>query len=109
MAQGAEDVRLGGHIQGRGGLIEHDQPGPQDKGQGQHHPLLLAAGQLMGKAPQELAIRRQAHILEGVADPLLPPVAVQVRWMHRQGFLQQVGNAQRRVCLLYTSPSPRDS
>ena len=90
-------MRLGGHIQGGGRLIENDQPWPQDKCQGQHHPLLLTTGKLMGKAPQEVRIGRQADIAQGVENTLLLRHAVQAHLMHRQGFAQQPANAQRRV------------
>ncbi|MNG98401.1 hypothetical protein D3C79_575430 [compost metagenome] len=85
-AQGLQDVRLGADVQGRGRFVEHDQAWPQDERQGEHHPLLLAAGQLMGEAPQEFRVAGQADVDQGLLQALLLRIFLQLRFMGVQGF-----------------------
>jgi hypothetical protein len=47
---GGQHLNLGGHVQGRGGLVENDDIGLAAHGHGHHGPLQLSAGHLMGKA-----------------------------------------------------------
>ena len=46
-AHHAEDAGLGPHVQGAGGLVEHQHPGLHAERAGDRDPLALAAGQLM--------------------------------------------------------------
>lgn len=96
-AQGLQDVRLGADVEGGGGFVEHDQARAQHEGQGQHHPLLLAAGQLMGEAPEKLAIAGQADVHQGLLQAVGLGRAGKLRLVGQQGFAQQVADAQRRV------------
>ena len=63
-----QDLGLDGHVQGRHGLVGHDQLGVHDQRRADAHPLPLSAGQLMGQPVP--ALRVQAHQLHG---PLHPP------------------------------------
>ena len=62
-----QNLRLDGHIQGRHGLIGHDELGVHDQGCPDAHPLPLSAGQLMGQPVP--ALRVQAHQLHGALHP----------------------------------------
>ena len=49
-----EEAVGGPAVQGPGGLVGQDDPGLGDEGPGHRHPLLLAAGDLVGELPQQL-------------------------------------------------------
>jgi hypothetical protein len=65
--QEIQDLGLGGDVQGGGGLVRQDQPGAQGHGDGDGHPLALAAGEFMRIAAEGNLLRRQAHPAEGLA------------------------------------------
>ncbi len=49
-----QDLDLGGHVQGCGRFVEHDDVRLAGHGHGHHGPLQLAAGELVGVAPANL-------------------------------------------------------
>lgn len=55
------DLLLGGHVQGGGGLIRQQHPGPQQHSRRNAHPLLHPAGQLKGIAIQDTGAVLQAQ------------------------------------------------
>jgi hypothetical protein len=77
VAQQVEDLRLHHHVEGRGRLVGHDQPGAAGQRHRDHHPLLLAAGQLVRVAPRPVGA--QPDLLEELRDPPLHGVLAQRR------------------------------
>ena len=71
LANGLEHVRLRGHVQRRGRLVEDDHLGPAGERHGDRHALLLAAGELMRVAAQEVAVAGQQHLGEHLRAPRL--------------------------------------
>ncbi len=61
-----EDLSLDGHIQSRGRLIGDQQPRLVDQSHGDHHPLTLAPGQLVGEGEQLLLRIAQSHPLQPI-------------------------------------------
>ena len=59
--QQLEDLRLHRHIQGRGRLVRDDQFRLHHQGHGDHHPLTLAAGQLVRIKTHPFRRVRQPH------------------------------------------------
>src|SRR5699024_19579 len=49
--QKIQDLRLDGHVQGGGGLVGDDEAGVTGQGDGDHHSLAHAAGELVGVHP----------------------------------------------------------
>ena len=71
LGQVAHDVEHVAHqlgVEGRGGLVEEHELGVHGQGPGDGHPLLLAAGELVGVVVDLVG---QAHPLEELAGPLL--------------------------------------
>ena len=64
-----EDLGLDGDVEGRDGLVGHDQLGIEGEGPGQADALALAAGELVGVAVDRGAA--QPHLVEQRADLLL--------------------------------------
>ena len=97
VADGIEDVRLGGDVEPGGGFVEHDDPRPAGEGDGQPDPLLLSAGKLMRIVVKEapgVGERHFAHHLRDACPALLAVLAVVVRI---QDLAQLGADAQCRV------------
>ena len=62
VADRVQHVRLRGHVQGGGGLVEHDDLGPVGERHGDGDALLLAAGELVRVPAEELLVRGQQHL-----------------------------------------------
>ena len=90
-AKQVEDAGLHGDVQGGGGLVGDQQPGPVGDGHGDQHALRLAAGDLVRIGPHALQGLVDAHQLQqlggAVARLAGPHVAVQ-----QQGFGHLVAN-----------------
>src|SRR5262245_14982830 len=67
IGQEVEDHGLHGDVEGGRRLIEHEEARRERDGPGDAHALLLAPGELMGKAPEQLA--RQPTQLRQFLDP----------------------------------------
>jgi len=67
---GAQHVRLGRHVETRRGLVEDDQRGPARERHGDGDALLLAAGELVRVAAQELPVAGQQHLGHHLPDAL---------------------------------------
>ena len=68
-----EHLRLHHHVERRGRLVGHDQLGVAGQRHRDHHPLLLAAGELVGVAAGAVGV--EADLLEQLADPRGAPLA----------------------------------
>ena len=71
VADRVEDVRLGGHVESRGRLVQDDHLGPVGERHGDRHALLLAARELMRVAAQEVAVGGQEHLGHHLGEALL--------------------------------------
>jgi hypothetical protein len=71
-----------------GGFVGQQQGGAVDDRPGDGHPLLLAAGELVGFVVQPLA---QPHLLQGCHGPLAPLPMGHPRIHHRQHHVLQGG------------------
>jgi hypothetical protein len=70
MFSAADDLRLDGHIQRRGGFVGHDQLGLGRQRQGNHHALAHAARELVRVVVDALLGRRNAGVLQQVDGAL---------------------------------------
>ena len=68
-AHGVQDAALGGDVQVRRRLVEHDQPRPAGERHGQGHPLLLASGELVRVGGQNRGGVLQAGLDEHLGEP----------------------------------------
>ena len=74
--QHVEHLRLHHHVQRGGRLVGDDQPRPAGQRHRDHHPLLLAAGDLVRVRARPCS--RQPDLLEQLADPAVDPLLRQV-------------------------------
>ncbi len=65
-----QDLRLGGDVERGGGLVGDDQRRLERQRHGDHHPLALAAGQLVRVAGKDALGLGQAHVAEHLDDAL---------------------------------------
>ena len=72
VADGLEHVGLGGHVEPRRRLVQHDHTGPVGECHGERDPLLLAARQLVRIAAQEHVVAREQHLAERLDDARAP-------------------------------------
>ena len=68
LAYRLEHVRLGRHVEPGRRLVEDDHARPAGEGHRESDPLLLAAGELMRVAAQELSVGREEHLCEHLAE-----------------------------------------
>ena len=71
VADRVEDVRLGGHVERRGRLVEDDHLRAVGERHGDRHALLLAAGELVRVAAQEGRVGRQQDLGHHLGEPRL--------------------------------------
>ena len=69
VADHVQHVRLRGHVQGGGRLVEHDDLGAVGERHGDGDALLLAAGQLVRIALQERLVGRQQDLGHHLSQP----------------------------------------
>ena len=86
LAQQLYDLVLYGHVQGRGGLVRHDQLRLQNHRHGDHHPLAHAAGELVGIACVHLLRLLKSHRPERLQH-LFPPLSGGHLRVEPQGLL----------------------
>ena len=67
-----------------------------------------AAGPRRQADPARRARTKWAHVIVALAASLLLAISLGGYWYHR-GQLAEIAAEHLRICLLYTSPSPRDS
>jgi hypothetical protein len=70
LLQQGEHLGLDHHVQGGGGLVGDQQPRRAGQGHGDHHPLALAARQLVGVAGRPAG--GQADLLQQLAASTRP-------------------------------------
>ena len=85
--QQRDDLLLRRHVEAGRRLVEHDEGRVAGERHGDADALLLAAGQLVRIAPQEIRRRRQADQAEQVQRPRDRARAVSPRAMRRQDFV----------------------
>ncbi len=95
-AQQVEDLRLHGNVQRGSGLVGDQYIGFHGQGDGDHHPLAHATGQLVGEAVQTLGRFRDAHLLQQRQGPLARFGLAQVL-MEPNGLGDLVAHAVHRV------------
>ena len=108
-----QDLRLHGHVQGRGRLVANDHFRAVDQGPGDRDPLALPAGELVRMLPQPPLGPRHAHLLEQPHRPgagfrrARPPVPA-LRF--DELVADRVGRVQRGHRFLedHTHPVPPD-
>src|SRR5699024_7354035 len=66
---GLQHVRLGGHVQARGRLVEHDHVGTSHERHRDRHTLLLPSGQLVRVTLQEGVVVGQGHLPQYFTHP----------------------------------------
>ena len=69
--QQADDLRLDGDVEGRGGLVGDDEPGVHGERESDHDALAHAAGELMGELIDAALRRRDADLVEQLDGPQL--------------------------------------
>jgi len=94
--QQIQDLSLNGDVQRRGGLIGDQQAGTVGDGHGNHHPLTLPPGELMGESPQTTGRLRQPHHLQQL-DDAIPGDGRTEPLMNPQGFADLLFNGVQRV------------
>ncbi|MNC65350.1 hypothetical protein D3C75_1156280 [compost metagenome] len=62
--QQAENLRLGGRFHGVGGFIGNQQARLIGQGDGDHHFLAFAVGQLIGEAAHNVLVILDAHAVQ---------------------------------------------
>ena len=90
-------MRLGGDVETGRGLVQHDDLGPAGERHGQGHALLLAAGELVRVAPQELLVARQQHLGHHLGDARLALLVALAEVVHLEDLAQLQADAQRGV------------
>ena len=91
-----QDLALHRHVQRRGGLVGNQQFGLAGQGHGDHHPLALAAGQLMGVGLEPFLGFLDAHQFQQFEDARLRRLAAQAL-VQQQGFADLLFDAVQRV------------
>ncbi len=82
--QHAEHVLGGGRVEGRGRLVEHQQPGVHRQHGPDRHPLLLTARERRQRPGAQVG---DAQHVEGLLDPPPHGLAVQAELLHAVGQL----------------------
>ena len=70
LANGFEDMCLGGDIKACRGFVENDDRRTKEKGHGDAHPLLLTAGELVWIPSEEGFVGWQLHLAQRLADAI---------------------------------------
>ena len=81
VGQHAEHLRLHHHVEGGGRLVGHDQLGVAGQRHRDHHPLLLAAGQLVRVAAGARGV--ETDLLEQLGDPARDRLVTESRSVQR--------------------------
>ena len=97
VADRLEHVRLRGHVQRRGGLVQHDDARPVGHGHGDDHALLLAAGELVRVAAQEGPVAGQQHLGHHLLEARLALRLGVAEVVRLEDLHELVADAQRRV------------
>ena len=90
-----QNLSLNGHIQCSGGLVSQQQIGLGHQRHGNHHPLLHAAGELVGELLA--ALRRNAHQCQKLCHPLVPLLLGHIRIMDFQDLTDLISHRHHRV------------
>ena len=91
-----QNLALHCHVQRRGGFVGDQQLRLARQGHGDHYPLPLATGQLMGIGLEPLFGFLDADQLQQLQNPRLRRVARQAL-VHQQGFADLLFDAVQRV------------
>ncbi len=96
IAQELDDLLLHLAIEGRGRLVENDDPRLQDHGAGNGDALALAAGKFMRIAVAQRGI--ELHFLQGLRRRAGRALAYESRLMHQQALGDDLagGHARRQ-------------
>ena len=91
-----QNLRLGGHVEGRGRLVGDQQAGVAAQGNGDHDPLSHAAAELVGIAVKDASGFRQLHLGQGIDAALTCLLAVDIL-VQVDGFQQLVADGIERI------------
>ena len=99
IAQQIDDLRLHGHVERRGGLVEHHEARAQDHRPSDGDALALTAGKLVRIAIHVFWF--EPHFGQHFGDPATPLLLAHVRFVDAQTFLDdlQHGKARRQAAV----------